>query len=175
MLLNEHKNHRPHWMDEPKIEKRTEYKISVQTLDGVRAVRALVAQGWTPTALPTNLNGECVDIDDSTATHWSVRAAMLKVAGSGRHTPRHANLVNAITAGFPAGQNYGAVDLWEDRDGRTQADMLALLDSSIVAILRGWVTEVWSPEDIVSWEKEREDEDREERRRKKYAPYHDYV
>lgn len=81
-------------------------------------VRERVRQGWTQRAEARDASGAPCPIKDPDAVSWCLRAAIIKEG--------------AFTAGFLTrairDRGFSGVDEWNDHPGRTQAEVIALLD-----------------------------------------------
>lgn len=99
----------------------------------VEARRILTPDGaWTQGVLARDATGAEVGYDDDTATCWCVDGAVTLAAdeGDGRNDPSWSAAWEALKEVAPGDWNVALID-WNDAPGRTQAEVLALLDRAI--------------------------------------------
>lgn len=141
------------------------------TIEALRAARAYVAKGWSPTSWALNAAGEWSSPDGPGAVRWNpggafIAAAANRKAGADACLDASSALQRLVPDGY--------VDLWNRAPGRTQAEVLALFDRAIaqlgddpeVATLGGGArkalppqTKFGSREEWLAWcERDRRDE-----------------
>ena len=109
-----------------------------QLLELLRASRGKIAAGWTQGCFAKDALGEQVNPEAPTATCWcavgAVRASMGPAYRIAMIDGRaHAELYEAI-ASVGAIDSGDAIVEFNDKQGRTQAEVLALFDRAIAAV-----------------------------------------
>lgn len=99
-------------------------------LDVLRDARGLIAKGWTQGEFSRDANGDYCPMSDPAAACFCAMGAVYRVTLSedGIPIPIH-NDVYALLCDAVGGS---VVD-WNDRRGRTQAEVLAVFDRAIAA------------------------------------------
>ena len=106
--------------------------------DNLKAVRALIAKGWTQDWYARDRDGESVAPHDSAATCYCLTGAVFAIQkGSsldtnGRRDERE-DLHAALRATLRDNNSSNSLTDFNDAKGRTRAEVLALIDRAIEA------------------------------------------
>lgn len=105
--------------------------MSAPLLVVLHHARALVERGWTQGSEARNADGDKVPAASREACQWCALGAVLAVIDQrgGSFTPAF----DALSAQIPDPAHCGAVWLYNDDQGRTKDEILALYDRAILA------------------------------------------
>lgn len=93
---------------------------------GLKEVRALLARGWCQGTSARNIRGFSVSEQASTAVAWCVAGACYRICDNWM-----ANWIVPAIGAVVRERGFGSFSAWNDAEGRTQAEVLALLDEVI--------------------------------------------
>ena len=110
----------------------------------LRDARALVVRGWTQYTAARDAEGLIIFSDHPTATCWCLSAAIAVAFSKGGTHPyareQHLDLLLTFSAeiGRPADILWSSIETWNDTEGRTQADVIDLVDLLIARFSGTW-------------------------------------
>ncbi len=102
-------------------------------LEVLRGARVLIAQGWTQRSFARDSTGSTVEPSDPAACVWCLLGA-LGFAGLPQGRAGYGSgafVTSAIAMRDPEKRLPGSLASWNDAEGRTQAEVLAVLDEAI--------------------------------------------
>jgi hypothetical protein len=94
--------------------------------DKLREARALIQKGWTQHTCARNERGERVSPDSDEATCWCMAGAVLRTSDNCADEQLLMRALATVT-----GSREGYVADFNDKKGRTQAEVLAAFDKAI--------------------------------------------
>ncbi|HWB15922.1 MAG TPA: hypothetical protein VG538_05895 [Vicinamibacterales bacterium] len=101
------------------------------------AARALIAQGWCRNADARDRTGRSVQSTSDAACAWCIEGAIFRVTHTAANDWPLCQMVTALMGAreYPYSYPFSreALSAWNDKPGRTQADVLALFDRAIEA------------------------------------------
>lgn len=99
-----------------------------EIIAALRAARAYIEKGWSPTSVALNAAGQPTSPDASGAVRWNIAGAFT-VAVAMRECGWDASIDSSFVLRKFVPDGY--VDRWNREPGRTQAEVLALFDRAI--------------------------------------------
>ena len=99
----------------------------------IKAMKGYIEKGWTQDAEARDKFGNDVTADSIYATAWSLDGAMVRVFVGPRYKVFYENsfifaqdVIHALKL-----SSWGNMVNWNDKEGRTQSDVISLLDKAI--------------------------------------------
>lgn len=100
----------------------------MSVVENLRKVRAKLEQGWTQGWFARDVNGDITWPRAENATCWCVYGACSVVTDAFAHENNVRDAIERALLGMTGSR---LVDCWNDAPGRTQAEVLALVDRAI--------------------------------------------